>query len=98
MSPQDIAYHAINIPEIVKKAFYLCAAPGTDFNLLHKSLTSHATRQAILDLHSTNSGVYVEMISGIQALLHIPAISVTAGEQATDDNAGHTLRRCMPIS
>lgn len=49
------------------KAFSLCAVPGTDFNLSYESLSSHAARQAILALRTTNPEPYKEITSGQQS-------------------------------
>ncbi|QRV96744.1 Ulp1 protease family, carboxy-terminal catalytic domain protein [Ceratobasidium sp. AG-Ba] len=56
-------FHAINQPEIVKKAFRLCSVLGTEFNLSYESLTSRSARQAILVLATSNP-----RISGEQTL------------------------------
>ncbi|KAG9123678.1 hypothetical protein FRC07_014300 [Ceratobasidium sp. 392] len=57
-------YNAVNDPELVQKAFSLCAVPGTDFNLSHASLTSHQARAALLQLRSSDPQFYAEITSG----------------------------------
>ncbi|KAG8724344.1 hypothetical protein FRC11_002133 [Ceratobasidium sp. 423] len=57
-------YHALNKPELIRKAFALCAVPGTNFNLSYESLTSCEARQAILDLRTTDPQLYAELATG----------------------------------
>ncbi|KAG8725022.1 hypothetical protein FRC09_009922 [Ceratobasidium sp. 395] len=57
-------YDAVNDEELVKKAFRLCAVPGTDFNLSYESLTSRAARAAILELRTSDPTFYAEITSG----------------------------------
>ncbi|KDN42214.1 hypothetical protein RSAG8_06881, partial [Rhizoctonia solani AG-8 WAC10335] len=59
-----LAYNTLNKPEIIKKAFSLCAIPNTEFNLSYESLSSWAACQAILDLRSTNPELYAEITAG----------------------------------
>ncbi|KAF8602266.1 hypothetical protein BDV93DRAFT_607690 [Ceratobasidium sp. AG-I] len=61
-------YNAINKPELVQKAFALCAVPETEFNLSYESLTSHAAQQAILNLRASDLNIYASITSGTQAI------------------------------
>ncbi|CEL59119.1 hypothetical protein RSOLAG1IB_12252 [Rhizoctonia solani AG-1 IB] len=61
-------FEAINKPELVKKAFSLCAVPQSEFNLSYESLTSRNARKALLNLRSTNPNVYQEITSGYHSL------------------------------
>ncbi|KAG8750973.1 hypothetical protein FRC11_009831 [Ceratobasidium sp. 423] len=54
-------YRAVNKPELVKKAFALCAVAETSFNLSYESLTSRSTRQATLDFQRTNPELYADI-------------------------------------
>ncbi|KAG8705121.1 hypothetical protein FRC08_001835 [Ceratobasidium sp. 394] len=62
------AYHAVNKPELVKKAFSLCAVPDSPFNLSHESLASVAARQAILEVFASDPALYAELTSNSQPL------------------------------
>ncbi|KAG9122905.1 hypothetical protein FRC07_000524, partial [Ceratobasidium sp. 392] len=57
-------YDAVNDEDLVKKAFRLCAVPGTEFNLSYESLTSRAAREAILELRTSDPAFYAEITSG----------------------------------
>ncbi|KAG8738014.1 hypothetical protein FRC10_007407 [Ceratobasidium sp. 414] len=56
--------HAINRPEIVQKAFRLCAVPDTELNLSYESLTNREAKQAILSLGVSSPTVYAEIMAG----------------------------------
>ncbi|KAG9080057.1 hypothetical protein FS749_008139 [Ceratobasidium sp. UAMH 11750] len=76
-------FHAINRPDIVKKAFMLCSVPATDFNLSYESLTSRSARQAILGLQTTDPAAYSEIMAGT----HSSPVQ-EASEEALATNAG----------
>ncbi|KAG9118713.1 hypothetical protein FRC07_006641 [Ceratobasidium sp. 392] len=59
-----LAHNAINNTELIQKAFFLCAVPGTNLNLSHASLTSHEARQALLNLRSSDPAFYGEITLG----------------------------------
>ncbi|QRW01281.1 DDE superfamily endonuclease [Ceratobasidium sp. AG-Ba] len=58
------AYHAVNRPELIKKAFSLCAVPDSTFNLSYESLVSVAARQALMDTYASNPTLYQALTSG----------------------------------
>ncbi|KAG9106256.1 hypothetical protein FRC07_008894 [Ceratobasidium sp. 392] len=57
-------YNAINKPELVRKAFSLCAVPDSAFNLSYESLTSHEARKALLALKTSDPEFYRELMMG----------------------------------
>ncbi|KAG8685317.1 hypothetical protein FRC11_010785 [Ceratobasidium sp. 423] len=54
----------INKPNLIKKAFELCAVPEMQFNLSYQSLTSHEARQAIQELKTSNPKFHAEITAG----------------------------------
>ncbi|CUA68415.1 ATP-binding cassette sub-family A member 6 [Homo sapiens] [Rhizoctonia solani] len=98
-------YHAINRPDIVKKAFALCTVPETEFNLSYESLTSRAARQAILDLRRTNPELYTEITSGRDEITSDNTVNThepnedTRGEEtmAEDDDVDHTVEEVTSL-
>ncbi|KAG9073858.1 hypothetical protein FRC06_011105 [Ceratobasidium sp. 370] len=56
-------YHAINKPSLIKKAFALCAVPGTPFNLSYESLNGRDARRALHDLLSSDPQLYAKIAS-----------------------------------
>jgi hypothetical protein len=50
--------------ETILQAFTLCAAPNTNLNLSHASLTCHEARQALLDMRSSDPEFYAEIALG----------------------------------
>ncbi|QRV83006.1 DDE superfamily endonuclease [Ceratobasidium sp. AG-Ba] len=61
-------YDAINDEAIVKKAFSLCAVPGTEFNLSYDSLTSRAALRELASFSQTNAAKYHEFTLGGEQL------------------------------
>ncbi|KAG9090561.1 hypothetical protein FS749_000462, partial [Ceratobasidium sp. UAMH 11750] len=57
-------YKAINKPELVRKAFSLCAVPNSTFNLSYESLTSHEARKALLALKTSDPEFHRELMMG----------------------------------
>ncbi|KAG8707251.1 hypothetical protein FRC09_001934 [Ceratobasidium sp. 395] len=77
------AYHAVNRSDLIKKAFRLCAVPGTPHNLSYESLVGVAARQAIVALSRTNPALYTALVSN--AYSPAPAGS-TEEDQLTDES------------
>ncbi|KAG8749815.1 hypothetical protein FRC11_010994 [Ceratobasidium sp. 423] len=54
----------INKPNLIEKAFELCAVPETQFTLSYESLTSHKAHQAIWELKTSNPEFQAEITAG----------------------------------
>ncbi|KAG9077821.1 hypothetical protein FS749_010233 [Ceratobasidium sp. UAMH 11750] len=57
-------YKAIKNPELIRKAFLLCAVPNSPFNLSFESLTSHDARKALLALKTSDPEFHHELMMG----------------------------------
>ncbi|KAG8786282.1 hypothetical protein FRC12_016754 [Ceratobasidium sp. 428] len=57
-------HKAIDKPELVRKAFSLCAAPNSAFNLSYESLTSHEARKGLLALKTSDPELHRELMMG----------------------------------
>ncbi|EUC59566.1 DDE superfamily endonuclease, partial [Rhizoctonia solani AG-3 Rhs1AP] len=79
------AIKAVNKPELIRKAFALCAVPETPFNLSYDSLTSHEACQAIRDLKNMNPTLYGEIASGRAAKLSEHDIELEDDDSASAD-------------
>ncbi|KAF8702359.1 hypothetical protein RHS03_06352, partial [Rhizoctonia solani] len=56
-------FHAVNQPNIIKKAFALCAVPETPFNLSYESLNGRDARRALNELLATDPQFFAEITS-----------------------------------
>ncbi|EUC67583.1 DDE superfamily endonuclease, partial [Rhizoctonia solani AG-3 Rhs1AP] len=63
------AHRALDNPQLIQKAFSLCAVPDTEFNLSYSSLTSHEARQAIQALRTSDPKFHAEITAGRPASL-----------------------------
>ncbi|KAG9103731.1 hypothetical protein FRC07_009937, partial [Ceratobasidium sp. 392] len=93
------AYHAVNKPNLVKKAFSLCAVPGTDHNLSYESLTSQAAQKALNVLRSTNLDVYLDLSSGRHVLQSEDSEAEMESEtiMMEDDDEGCTVSEVSAV-
>ncbi|KAG9080301.1 hypothetical protein FRC06_006811 [Ceratobasidium sp. 370] len=59
-------YHAVNRPDLIRKAFALCAVPNTPFNLSYESLVGVAARQALVQLSINNPSLYNQLATNME--------------------------------
>ncbi|QRV96941.1 DDE superfamily endonuclease [Ceratobasidium sp. AG-Ba] len=84
-------FSAINNPDLVKKAFQLCAVPGTNFNLSYASLTSRDARAALLKLRSSDPTFYTEITMGVASAIQEPAEDLFVDEAIDQEDDPATL-------
>ncbi|KAG8692274.1 hypothetical protein FRC09_011339 [Ceratobasidium sp. 395] len=85
------AYYAVNKPELIKKAFSLCAVPESPFNLSYESLVSVAARQAIMEVFTSDPALYRELTSGAHPSLPVQLAEDDAEPFADEANEDEDL-------
>ncbi|QRV96790.1 Ulp1 protease family, carboxy-terminal catalytic domain protein [Ceratobasidium sp. AG-Ba] len=95
------AYRAVNRPELIKKAFSLCAVPDSPFNLSYESLVSIPARQAIMEVFNTNPAQYRELILNSAPILvaNLPEddIDLAVADIAEDDDLNPSVDEVLNL-